>query len=270
MEIEDKNIFFSYALPCLENPKKKIKIGREEVRRLLFLHEFGEKIPDGNEKLFEVALFYLKKIAKKMGKKKIDKEVIRRYFLKEHNKIPGIREKCKVKFGKVLKVGKNPLVKVCGKVKKYRSFLDVRTGDAVVIHWNYIVDKPEKIKILVFGNPLLKENNVAINIAKKLKHELPWINFTFFDVVENLEKEGKNLIIMDVAKGIKNVEIIEDFKRIKREKIFSMHDFDLSFELRILKRLGLIESFKIICIPISKKKNIVQKLVNLLSDPSNL
>ncbi len=275
MKIENKKLFFAYALPCIENIIKKGKISREKAKELFQKYEKNEELPEGTEKIFEVALFYLNKIAKLMEKKSIDEEVIRTYFQKHHNKIleKGKHlEKCKVKIGKVVKVGKKyTLVKVEGKTKKYKSFVkNLKKGEEVILHWDYIVDKPErKMKILVFGNPLVKKDSLALKVAEKLKKEFSGIEFKEFDTAESLEKEGRNIIILDVVEGIKNVEIISDLEKIKKSKVFSLHDFDLSYELELLKKLKLIENFRIIGIPSNmKEKKALKELRKIFSDPS--
>lgn len=111
------------------------------------------------------------------------------------------------------------------------------------------------MKILVFGNPLVEKDSLALRVAKKLEKEFPQIEFKEFDPVESLEKEGKNLIILDVGEGISKVEVIDDLEKLENKKILSMHDFDLSYELKLLKELGLIEKVKIITIPFNLDEN---------------
>lgn len=275
MRIENRRLFFAYALPCIESTIKKGKISREKAKELFRKYEKGEELPESAEKIFEVAIFYLNKIARLMKKKSIDEVVIRTYFQKHHNKILGKgkrSEKCKVKIGKVVGICKDyVLVKVEGKTKKYKSFVkSLKNGEEVVLHWDYIVDKPERrLKILVFGNPLVEKDSLALRVAQKLKEEFPSVEFKEFDTAESLEREGKNIIILDVVEGIKKVEIISDPKKIKKSKIFSLHDFDLSYELELLKKLKLIESFRILGIPSSmKEKEALKGLRRIFSDPS--
>ncbi|MFH1240136.1 MAG: hypothetical protein V1672_02870 [Candidatus Diapherotrites archaeon] len=108
--------------------------------------------------------------------------------------------------------------------------------------------------ILVFGNPLVTEDALALKIADKLSTR-PEVNekFRFIktDSLDNLEEYGENLLILDVAANIKKVEIITDLKMLEQNKIYSMHDFDLGFNLKLLKKLGKIKSVKIIAIPMN-------------------
>lgn len=82
-------------------------------------------------------------------------------------------------------------------------------------------------KILVFGNPLLKEDSLPLRILKNLRKEFPDIEFEEFDTADDLQNEGRNLVILDTVKGIKKVMIIKDIKSIITDKIYSLHDFDL-------------------------------------------
>jgi Ni,Fe-hydrogenase maturation factor len=108
------------------------------------------------------------------------------------------------------------------------------------------------MKILVFGNPLLQKDNLALKLIPRLRKEFSGnkeIDFVESDSTEDLHKQGKNLIILDVAMDIKEVEIIEDLNRLATGKVYTMHDFDLSYNLKIFQKLKLIDSVKIIAIP---------------------
>jgi len=112
------------------------------------------------------------------------------------------------------------------------------------------------MKILVFGNPLVKEDSIPIKFLPKIRKKFPKIEFIEFDPTENLEKKGKNLTILDTVQGIKKITLIDSIEKIITNKIYSMHDFDLGYNLKILKKLGIVESVKIIGIPnqISEKE----------------
>ncbi len=117
------------------------------------------------------------------------------------------------------------------------------------------------MKIYVFGNPLIKEDNLALRIAEKLRKKIPEIEFKNFDVVEDFEE--KILYIMDVVKGVKKVKIIENFDLIKTKKIFSLHDYDLSYEIKLLKKIGRIKKVFLIAIPFGiKEKDALKQVEN--------
>lgn len=109
-------------------------------------------------------------------------------------------------------------------------------------------------KILIFGNPLIKKDSIALKIAWKLKEKFSEIEFKEIDSTEDLEKEGRNLKIIDVVEGINKVKRLtlassEDYNRLLADRIYSMHDFDLGYNLRLLKKMNLIDRVEIICIP---------------------
>ena len=109
-------------------------------------------------------------------------------------------------------------------------------------------------KIYVFGNPLIKEDSLPLKLIDKLKKEFPSLEFKEFDTVEDLELE-KELNIIDTVKGIKKVELIEDIDKIITDKIYSMHDFDLGYNLKLLKKMKMIDKVRIFGIPMKMSEN---------------
>jgi Ni,Fe-hydrogenase maturation factor len=106
-----------------------------------------------------------------------------------------------------------------------------------------------KQKILVFGNPMLKQDSVPLLLLGRLRERFPEMEFKEFDPNENLEKEGRELCIIDTVEGIDRVMLITDIDSIKSQKIYSMHDFDLGYTLKLLKKLGYVESVRIFGVP---------------------
>lgn len=105
----------------------------------------------------------------------------------------------------------------------------------------------------VFGNPLVKEDSLPLKLIGKLKKEFPLLEFKEFDTVEDMELE-KELNIIDTVKGIKKVELIEDVDKIITDKIYSMHDFDLGYNLKLLKKMKMIDKVRIFGIPMNMKE----------------
>ena len=106
------------------------------------------------------------------------------------------------------------------------------------------------MKILVFGNPMVEKDSLALKLIPKLKKYFSGkFDFVEFDSTEDLQKQGRNLLILDVVEGLEKVEIIDDLSKLSKEKVYSMHDFDLSHNLRMLKHIGLLDSVKIIGLP---------------------
>lgn len=110
------------------------------------------------------------------------------------------------------------------------------------------------MKILIFGNSLVEQDNLPIRLIPKLKQEFPNFQFIHLDPTEDLQSYGPNLTIIDTAQEINQVQLltlssIEDFNKFKINKIYTMHDFDLGYNLKLLKKLNLIDKVQIVCIP---------------------
>lgn len=122
------------------------------------------------------------------------------------------------------------------------------------------------MRVLVFGNFLVKEDSLALKLVASLAKKFPNIEFKEFDSAENLESEGRDLVILDVAKGIEAVTLLDGFNDLETTHAYSMHDFDLSVTLRILKKIKAIDSVKIIAVPIEyDEKKALEDVIKLLS-----
>lgn len=118
------------------------------------------------------------------------------------------------------------------------------------------------MKILVFGNHLVKQDNLPLRILPQLKQNFPNIEFKELDSTETLQNEtdeNKNLTILDTAIDIDQIKTIalntqEDFKKLQLPNALSMHDFDLAYNLRLLKKVNLINQVKIICVPMEMQE----------------
>lgn len=107
------------------------------------------------------------------------------------------------------------------------------------------------MKVLVFGNPLVRRDSIALRLMPALRKKFPGIEFREFDAAENLESEGRDLVILDAAEGIGKVSLIDDLSALCGGKIYSMHDFDLALTLKLLKKMGKLGTVKIIAVPSS-------------------
>lgn len=98
-------------------------------------------------------------------------------------------------------------------------------------------------------------DSVPLRILGALRSKFPGIEFKEFDPSENLEKEGRDLTIIDTAEGIEKVTVFTDIDSIKVSNICSLHDFDLGFSLKLLKKLGYVDSVKVFCVPMDIKED---------------
>ena len=108
------------------------------------------------------------------------------------------------------------------------------------------------MKIYVFGNIDVSGDNNAIFVAKKLENKIPGVSFIFVQPNEDVPFiDEKRVIILDTVQGIQQVELIEssDVDKLITSPRGSVHDFDLGFQLKYLKKLGKIGEVFIIGLP---------------------
>lgn len=121
------------------------------------------------------------------------------------------------------------------------------------------------IPVLVFGNPYMEADNLAVSLAQE-------INVEGFDfrVLQNPDevlnyKDYEQVIILDVFKDIKEVIVVKDIEQLKQNNIYSMHDFDLSFFLKMMKQTGNLREVIIIGIPQQGgREGIKKKIIDLM------
>ncbi|MBL7054605.1 hypothetical protein ISS05_02520 [Candidatus Woesearchaeota archaeon] len=106
-----------------------------------------------------------------------------------------------------------------------------------------------KTVLLVFGNEYIEEDNLAVNISKELN--LKNIDLKRCHSADDLFNyyDYEEIFVLDVVKNIDKVVLIENIDKIKEHKLFSLHDFDLGFFLKLMKELGSLKEIKIIGIP---------------------
>lgn len=105
-----------------------------------------------------------------------------------------------------------------------------------------------KKTVLVFGNPLVEMDSLALKVAGRLKGRVKGFEFREVDSVEREEK-GKDLYIMDVVEGAEKVQLVDDLEKLKVRQPVSVHDLGLAMQLRLLKKMGRLGKVKVIAIP---------------------
>lgn len=125
------------------------------------------------------------------------------------------------------------------------------------------------MKILVFGNPNVKKDSLPLRLIPELKKMFPKIEFKEFDAIQDISKEGKRIVILDSVNRIKNPRIIK-IQEIKKTKPCSLHDFDIGFNLLLLKKLNLIKDATIIGVPMHmSEKEAIKRLKPIISSLSS-
>ncbi len=126
----------------------------------------------------------------------------------------------------------------------------------------------EKLTIYIFGNPLLAYDNTPFALVDELRKEFPDINFVETDPNENIHPHDGMLVIIDTVADIDEVIVIDDITDIDKivtNPNYSMHDLDLGFMLKLLKKIGELTDILIFGVPQKNKKRVVYKqLVSLM------
>lgn len=108
-------------------------------------------------------------------------------------------------------------------------------------------------KIYCFGNPDLREDSYALELADELGKDKSLNNkFEFVKCINPdflLDINDKEIVIIDVVKGINKVEIINNIDKLKETATTTMHDFDLCTVLKLLKETGKLKEIIIIGVP---------------------
>jgi len=122
-----------------------------------------------------------------------------------------------------------------------------------------------KKTIYIFGNPLLDFDNLPLKLAPKLQKIFPEIDFVITDPSENLEPINGELIIIDTVEGTEKVVTIDDLEKIQTTRIYSLHDFDLAFNLKLLQKIGKLKKVKIFGVPMDgDEEEILKQLTKMV------
>jgi Ni,Fe-hydrogenase maturation factor len=108
------------------------------------------------------------------------------------------------------------------------------------------------MNVYVFGNEYVAEDNRAIEVARELEGAIEGISFVFVNPNEDVPfVDQRHAVILDTVEGIQDVVLVEGDRIdvLVLSPRGSVHDFDLSFQLRYLKKLNRLGEVTIIGIP---------------------
>lgn len=104
------------------------------------------------------------------------------------------------------------------------------------------------MKVLVLGNPLLEEDSLPLKLLPVLRKEFPSIDFDEADPAD-IDSEKGQVVVIDTAKGVKDVVLLEDMDRLQNYKLISAHGLGLAEMLALMKAAGKQVQVKVICVP---------------------
>jgi len=103
-----------------------------------------------------------------------------------------------------------------------------------------------------------------------LRERFPGIEFVVKDPNEEWDMP-EDVIVLDTVVGIKEVKLFEDIDKFKPAPSLSMHDFDALANLRFLKKLGKLNTVKVIGVPVDVgEEKAVEEIGRLLELATSL
>ena len=108
------------------------------------------------------------------------------------------------------------------------------------------------MNVYVFGNKYVAEDKGAIEVAGELEGTIEGISFVFVNPNEDAPfVNERHVVILDTVQGLRDVALVEgdQIDRLTLSPRGSVHDFDLTFQLRYLKKLGKLGDVTLIGIP---------------------
>jgi Ni,Fe-hydrogenase maturation factor len=110
----------------------------------------------------------------------------------------------------------------------------------------------DQMKIYVFGNEYVAEDKRALEVAGELEDTIEGVSFVFVKPNEDVPfVNERHVVILDTVQGIQDVMLVEgdSIDELLLSPRGSVHDFDLAFQLRYLKKLNKLGKVTIIGIP---------------------
>jgi Ni,Fe-hydrogenase maturation factor len=108
------------------------------------------------------------------------------------------------------------------------------------------------MNVYVFGNEYVAEDKRAIEVARELEGAIAGISFVFVSPNENaLFVNERHVVILDTVEGLQDIALVEGDRidGLIQSPRGSVHEFDLAFQLRYLKKLNMLGEVTIISIP---------------------
>jgi Ni,Fe-hydrogenase maturation factor len=126
------------------------------------------------------------------------------------------------------------------------------------------------MRVYVFGNTDAPEDRRAVEVARQLDPVIDNVSFVFVGPNEEIPfaDEGR-VVILDTVRGIRDVALIpgDEIDGFVLSPRATVHDFDLAFQLKYLRKIGRLGEVKVIGVPqegevdYPRVRSILRKLV---------
>ena len=126
------------------------------------------------------------------------------------------------------------------------------------------------MKVYVFGNKDAPGDEGAMEVAEGVGGAVDGVSFVFVRPNEDVPfTDEENVVVLDTVVGIEGVGLFTDAEigRFVPPPRGTVHDFDLSFQLKYLKKIGRLGEVHVVGIPqdgevdYDRVRSILRKLV---------
>jgi len=93
------------------------------------------------------------------------------------------------------------------------------------------------MRVLCFGSELVGDDDTALRVCDLLKGDFPNVEFIVCHDPSEILENAEGTIILDVVRGIDRIHFIDD-DLLKERKLYTLHDFDLGFFIKLVKEIG--------------------------------
>jgi len=114
--------------------------------------------------------------------------------------------------------------------------------------------------IFIFGNPDLEIDSLPIQLLPDLRSKFPEHTFAVLDPNEEWNVP-RDMNIIDTVVGIDTITVFDSLEVFIQAPKMTCHDFDAYTNLLFLKKLGKIDSVRILGIPPQTSKDTVLEAV---------
>jgi len=108
------------------------------------------------------------------------------------------------------------------------------------------------MNIYLFGNEDVEMDSLPLTLGSVIHKTFPHISSVIIKPNDELSFiDEQNPILIDTVLGIEEVSLFDesDIEKIVLSPRASVHDFDLGFQLKLLKKMGMFRKWRLIGIP---------------------
>jgi hypothetical protein len=108
------------------------------------------------------------------------------------------------------------------------------------------------MEVYVFGDKDVPGDEGAIEVAERLEGAVEGVSFVFVEPNEDVPFVGEErVVILDSVHGMREVVLLsgDDIDRFALPPRTTVHDFDLAFQLKYLKKIGRLGEVYVVGIP---------------------